>query len=273
VVWSADGVIVTNNHVVAGAASLQVAFADGQRVSAELIATDPLADLAVIRADRDGLPAATFAPSLPRVGELALAIGNPIGFEDSVTQGIISGLHRAIPGAAQRAPSLVDLIQTDAAISPGNSGGALVNERGEVVGVNVAYIPPNSVGAVSIGFAIPSPTVINIVQQLLESGVAVHPYTGIRPVTLTPQLAQRFNLKADHGVVVLAVESGGPAEAAGITPGDVITEIDGKRIDTAEDLLAAVAEHAPGDAVSVTLLRDGQEKSVTLILGEFPVSG
>ncbi|MFP5371033.1 MAG: S1C family serine protease, partial [Actinomycetes bacterium] len=162
VVWSDDGIVVTNDHVIAGANRVEVVFADGRRTDAEVIATDPRTDLAVLRSGRKDVPKATFATGLPRVGELAVAVGNPLGFENTVTAGVISGLGRAIPGAAQRAPALIDLIQTDAAISPGNSGGALVNARGEVVGINVAHIPP-AAGAESLGFAIPSPTVIDVV--------------------------------------------------------------------------------------------------------------
>jgi serine protease DegQ len=274
VVWSSDGVIVTNNHVVDGAGALVVAFADGQRVDAELIASDPRTDLAVIRADRQDLPPATFADTLPEVGELALALGNPIGFENSASQGIVSGLHRSVPGSAQVSAALVDLIQTDAAISPGNSGGALVNGDGEVMGINVAYIPPNSqAGAVSIGFAIPSTTVTDIVEQLLDDGTAEHPYIGIRPATLTSQLGQQLNVDADFGVAVLEVERGGPAADAGIEPGDVIQSVDGTRVDSVESLLGALREHAVGDTVTVTIVRAGEELDVDVTLGDLPPVG
>ncbi|MDQ3946445.1 MAG: trypsin-like peptidase domain-containing protein [Actinomycetota bacterium] len=158
VVWRPEGLVLTNHHVVDGARSVELAFADGKRASAQVVATDPLTDLALLRADRQGLPAAAFADDLPVVGELAVAIGNPLGFENTVTAGIISGLHRSIPGSAPRTQALIDLVQTDAAISPGNSGGALVDGDGKVVGINVAYIPPQA-RAVSIGFAIPAPTI------------------------------------------------------------------------------------------------------------------
>ncbi len=274
VIWSSDGKIVTNNHVVNGASQFQVAFADGQRVDASVIATDPRTDLAVMQADRDNLPTATFSDSLPQVGQLALAMGNPIGFENSVTQGIISGLHRSIPGSAQQSAALVDLIQTDAAISPGNSGGALVGGDGTVMGINVAYIPPNSQqGAVAIGFAIPATTVTNVVQQLLDSGTVEHAYIGIRPATLTQQLAQQLGTQADHGVAVISVEQGGPADDAGLQPGDIITALDGTELNTVEDLLGALREHSPGDQVSITIMRDGNERQLDITLGDLPVSG
>jgi serine protease DegQ len=141
VVWSADGVIVTNHHVIAQAERIQVAFADGRRSAARVQASDPATDLAVLRSDRRGLPAASFADRLPAPGELAIAIGNPLGFANSVTVGVVSGLHRGIPGSAAQTRALVDLLQTDAAISPGNSGGALVGPDAKVIGINEAYIP------------------------------------------------------------------------------------------------------------------------------------
>src|SRR5829696_133608 len=136
VVWSADGIVVTNNHVVEGHESVTIVFADGSQSDATVIATDPLSDLAIVRAERSDLPPAQFATAVPPVGSLVIALGNPLGFENSATAGIVSGTHRAIPGAAQQAPALVDLIQTDAAISPGNSGGALVDAAGQVIGIN-----------------------------------------------------------------------------------------------------------------------------------------
>ncbi|HET6380354.1 MAG TPA: trypsin-like peptidase domain-containing protein [candidate division Zixibacteria bacterium] len=269
VIWSADGLVVTNEHVVRGASRVEVVFADGQRSPAEVLATDPRTDLAVIRTERTGLPPATFAEELPRVGDLALAMGNPIGFENSVTAGIISGLHRSIPGAARQAPALVDLIQTDAAISPGNSGGALVDAEGRVVGINVAYLPPTG-GAVSIGFAIPAATVRDVVEQLLEDGTAEHAYLGIQPATVTQRMAQQFDLGVERGVVVLAVGAGTPAETAGIRPGDVITALDGQPLETAEELLAVLRGYAPGDEVTLTVVRRGDEMEITVRLGQLP---
>ena len=267
VVWDADGAVVTNHHVVAGATEVEVAFADGRRVDADVVATDPPTDLAVVRADRSELPAASFADALPRVGELAIAIGNPLGFENTVTAGIISGLGRAIPGAAQEAPALIDLIQTDAAISPGNSGGALVNADGRVVGINVAYIPPTA-GAESLGFAIPAPTVRDVVTQLLDEGRVRHAFFGVRPSRLTPEIARQLDVEQDRGVLVIEVTPGSPAASAGIEPGDVLLRAGDRELQSVEDFLAVLRGRDPGDSLDVTLARGGDERTVTVRLGE-----
>ncbi len=260
VVWAKDGTIVTNHHVIESAGTggqVEVAFADGRRVPGEVRASDPVTDLAVVQADRKDVPPATFQKSLPVVGELAVAIGSPLGLENTVTAGIISGLHREIPQADQQ--SLVDLLQTDAAISPGNSGGALVNGRGEIIGINEAYIPPSS-GAVSLGFAIPSTTVVDIVGQLLKDGRASHAYFGITPSAITPQIAGQLGLDRSTGVVVLTAESGGPAAKAGIRPGDVLIKMDDRDLDGIEDFLDELRQHKAGDRVQITLLRNGREQ-------------
>ena len=177
-----------------------------------------------------GLPAADFAenPSL-RVGELAVALGSPSGFQSTVTAGVISGLGREVPpevtGGQAQDPSLVDLIQTDAAISPGSSGGALANEDAEVVGINVAYLPPAQTGAVNIGFAIPSPTAVWVADQLIEDGEAHYPYLGVSLANLTPEIAEQFGISAESGVLVTNVDPKGPAAEAGIEPGNVLTAL------------------------------------------------
>jgi S1-C subfamily serine protease len=269
VVWDEDGVVVTNNHVVEGVARVIVVYADGKRADGQVIATDPLSDLAIVRTDRTDAPPARFATEIPPVGSLVIAIGNPLGFENSATAGIISGSQRAIPGAASQAPALVDLIQTDAAISPGNSGGALVDADMQVVGINVAYIPP-SAGSVSIGFAIPAPTVTDVVTQLLEDGTAEHAYLGVLPAALTPEIVQQFDIPVSEGALIVEVPADGPAADAGIQPGDVITAVGDTPVATVEDLLGALRRHKPGDKVSVTIVRDGEESTVDVTLGAFP---
>ena len=214
VIYDDDGSIVTNAHVVADAQAVSVTFADGSQADGQLVGIDPMVDLAVIRTTRDDLRAAGFSETTPVVGELAVAIGNPLGFENTVTAGIISGLERSIPGAGT---ALVGLIQTDAAISPGNSGGALVGPSGEVVGINVAYIPPAG-GAVAIGFAIPSAVVVDVADELLADGDVEHAFLGITPVALTPQLAEQYGIDADAGVLVVEVVPGGPRTSPGSGP-------------------------------------------------------
>jgi serine protease DegQ len=269
VVWSAEGVVVTNNHVVEGVDEVTVVYADGKRADGKVLATDPLSDLAVVQTDRTDAPPATFATEVPPVGSMAIALGNPLGFENSATVGIISGSHRAIPGAASQAPALVDLVQTDAAISPGNSGGALVGADTKVIGVNVAYIPP-SAGSVSIGFAIPAPTVTDVVDQLLSNGRAQHAYLGVLPAALTPEIVQQFDIQASEGALIVEVPSGSPADQAGIQPGDVVTGIGDTQVSTVEDLLGALRQAKPGDQVPVKVVRDGEEQTIDVTLGDFP---
>ncbi|MFL5685702.1 MAG: S1C family serine protease [Chloroflexota bacterium] len=271
VVWNADGVVVTNNHVVEGVDQVVVVYADGKRADGKVLATDPLSDLAVVQTDRKDAPPATFATEVPPVGSLAIALGNPLGFENSATAGIISGSHRAIPGAASQAPALVDLVQTDAAISPGNSGGALVGSDTKVIGVNVAYIPP-SAGSVSIGFAIPAPTVTDVVDQLLKNGRAQHAYLGVLPEALTPEIVQQFGIQVSEGALIVEVPSGGPAAKAGIQPGDVVTGVGDTDVSTVEDMLGALRQHKPGDSVPITIDRNGQEQTIDVTLGDFPTS-
>ena len=270
VIWDANGIIVTNNHVVEGRGQVEVVFATGERMPAMVRATDPLTDLAIVQVDRTGLPPARFADRPPQIGELAIALGSPLGFENSVTAGIISGLGREIPGAvAVGEVSLVDLIQTDAAISPGNSGGALVDARGQVIGINIAYIPPQA-RAVSIGFAVPSPTVIDVVTQLLQTGQVRHAYLGAQLQTLTPQIADRFGIRADSGVLVMFVQRGLPAAAAGLRDQDVITSVEGERVGGIGELLGQLRRHRPGDTITLGVLRDGRETRIPVTLGERP---
>jgi S1-C subfamily serine protease len=272
VVYQAGGVIVTNEHVVRGSTTVEIALADGSRTPGRVAATDESTDLAVIRAERTNLPPAKFQTALPRPGQTAIAMGSPLGFEGSVSAGIISGLGRGIPGSAGETRSLVDLIQTDAAISPGNSGGALVNGQGEVVGINEAYLPP-STGAVSIGFAIPSAVVVDTVDELLKNGRAEHAYLGVVPGSLTPQIAEALNIEAGPGVVVLDVSEGSPAATAGIRRGDVITKMGDQPVTTVEGLLGALRPHDPGESITVELRRGAKTESLTVKLAELPAGG
>lgn len=259
--------IVTNHHVIAGAAEIDVAIASGERLDARLVASDPRTDLALLSVERD-LPPATFARSVPPVGSLAVAIGNPLGFSGSVTAGIVSGVDRAIPSGGLT-PALVNLLQTDAPISPGNSGGALVGADGRVIGINVAHIPP-AARAVAIGFAIPAPTVIDVVRQLADDGRVEHPFLGVQLRPLTPDIAEQLEVPVDEGAIIALVEDGGPADAAGLRPGDVIVEAAGRAVSSVEDVLSALRRSEPGDELKLTIVRDDGRRTINVETGRRP---
>lgn len=267
VVYREDGTVVTNEHVVDGAEQVEIAFADGQRVPGRVVAADAGTDLAVVQVDRTGLPAARFQTELPQVGELAIALGSPLGLEGTATAGIVSGLGREIPGSAQQSTALVDLVQTDAPISPGNSGGALVDGQGDVIGINDAYIPP-SAGAVSLGFAIPGATVVDVVEQLLATGEVRTAFVGIRPGRITPQVAEQLGLARSEGVLVLDVVDGSPAAGADLQPGDVVTALGGEPVRSVEAFLGGLRGLDPGQRVPLVRVRQGDEQTVELTLGE-----
>lgn len=259
-------VVLTNQHVVAGASQVTIGYADGTSSPGTVLATDVVTDLALIRTERTGLPVPEYRVELPRPGDVALALGSPLGFEGTVTAGIVSGLSRDIPGSAAQTQSLVDLIQTDAAISPGNSGGALIDTAGRVIGINEAYIPPD-VGAVSIGFAIPSATAVDVAEQLLVDGTADHPYLGVSLSRLTPAIRQSLGVRSESGVLVLGVDPGGPAASAGVLEGDVITALVGQPVDSLEELLGTLRGTEPGKPVSITIERGGELRTVTVTIG------
>lgn len=271
VVYSADGLILTNEHVIRSATTVEVGFADGQRVEGTVKASDAVTDLALVQAKRTGLPKPTYQTNLPKVGEGALVLGSPLGFENTATAGIISGLHRSIPGSASNSLSLVDLIQTDAPISPGNSGGAVINMRGEVIGISEAYIPP-SAGAVSLGFAIPAATAVDVAEELLASGTAKHAYLGLTPGELTAQIADQLGIQGGSGVVVLAADTDGPAGRAGIRPGDVLQSMEGVELTTPEKLLAELRKRNPGDTVGFKVKRGDQSLDIKVDLTDRPAT-
>jgi len=199
---------------------------------------------------------------------LDVVLGSPLGLSHSVTSGIVSGLNRNLP-AGQGQPALVDLIQTDAPISPGNSGGAVVNADGEVIGISEAYIPPNQ-GAVALGFATPAATVVDVADQLLQSGKAQHAYLGIQPATLTPQIASSLGLSVQQGVLVYSVYPGTPAAQAGLQPGDVLTAMNGQPLASATDLQAQLRQLNPGQTVTLTDVRGNQTLSIKVTLTDRP---
>jgi S1-C subfamily serine protease len=276
VVYRDDGYIITNAHVVRGASDVEVAFADGSTEPVEVVGSDPNSEIAVLRVDRNDLPAATFkADEQPIVGQLAVAIGSPAGFEATVTAGIVSAVGREFPrelvgNDEEAASALVDLIQTDAAISPGNSGGALVDRDGNIVGINVAYLPPAETGAVNLGFAIPADTAISIADQLIETGEVTTPYLGVGTIPLTPEVAEQFGLSVESGELVDSVRPGSGAQEAGVRRGDVITAIEGEEVASYGDLLSTLRDYQPGDTVGLTIVRGGEERTIDVTLGERP---
>ena len=263
VIFRADGYIVTNNHVIAGAMEIIVSLADGRSVSGELIGTDEITDLAVVKIDADNLTAAEFGDSDDiMVGEPAIAIGNPLGleFQGSVTAGVISALNRTLNLNDRQ----FKLIQTDAAINPGNSGGALVNADGLVIGINSAKLAAN--GVEGMGFAIPINTVRDIVAELMEKGRVIRPWLGVGVFDKETAARQGYRLNADAGVYVEHVDKDGSAGAAGIRRGDIILEIAGKPVNTVGELRSAVAEQKVGTVIQVKLQRDDDIITVDVTL-------
>ncbi|MGV0852120.1 S1C family serine protease [Mycolicibacterium phlei] len=261
-----DDIVVTNAHVVGDDRRVTIEFADGTSSPGEVLATDTVTDLAVVRTERKNLPVPEYRTDLPRPGEIAIAIGSPLGFSNSVTVGVVSGLHRDIPGAATQSASLVDLIQTDASISPGNSGGALLDVEGRVIGINEAYIPPD-MGAVSIGFAIPTATVLDVADQLLTKGEVSHPYLGLSLSPISPSVRRRLGVRSEEGALVLALDRAAPAAAAGVRPGDIIVGFAGQPVSSVEDLLSALRRTSPGSRQQLVFERGGQRHEVTVTVG------
>ncbi len=267
VIVSADGYILTNNHVVAGADEIQVTLLDRREFKAKLVGADPKSDIAVIKVDAKDLPAITFADSDQiEVGDFALAIGNPFGIGQTVTSGMVSALGRSMALGLQ----YEDFIQTDAAINPGNSGGALIDVRGRLIGINTA-IYSRSGGFQGIGFAIPSNLARSVMEQLVRSGKVVRGYLGVTmQPEITDELAKQFLLKDRNGVLISEVAVGGPAAKAGLEPGDVITKFNGKDVKDSRALRFAVAAVAPGTEVPIEVVRRGKVETFKVTIAEQP---
>jgi Do/DeqQ family serine protease len=272
VIVSASGYILTNNHVVEKANSLKVQLSDGRELSGKVVGADPQTDVAVVKINADNLPTLPFANSdSARVGDLCFAIGNPFGEEHTVTMGIVSAKNRVL----QRQTYFQNFIQTDAAINPGNSGGALINARGQMIGMNTMILTGGSGfgdegGNIGIGFAVPSNLAKSVMDQIMKSGKVSRGYMGVTLQPLTPELAQQFGLKDARGAIVGDVTSGGPGDKAGLKQGDVITAIDGKHVEGADDLTMDVISHAPGSTVTLDVMRNGKPVQVHVTLGQRP---
>ena len=257
------GIIVTNNHVVGDAISIQVHLQDGTLLKAELVGHDPKTDIAVIRVKPDhDLPSVNFGDSdKARIGQWAVAIGNPFGLGGSVSLGIVSARGRDI-----NAGPYDDYFQTDAAINKGNSGGPLFNLQGEVIGVNTAIFSPSG-GSVGIGFSVPSNEAKSVAEQLVKFGETRRGWLGVKLQTLTPDVAEGLGMQKAHGALIADVTAGGPSEKAGVKAGDVIISFDGRAIDDSRVLRRVVAQTEVGKEIEVKVLRDGKEQVLNVTLG------
>jgi len=264
VIVSANGYILTNNHVVKGAEEIKVILYDKREFKGKVVGTDPRTDLAVVKIDAKDLPTLPLGDSGKlKTGDLVLAIGNPFGLNQTITMGIVSAVGRSNIGLAD----YEDFIQTDAAINPGNSGGALVNTSGELVGINTA-IYSTSGGYMGIGFAIPSDMAKAIMDSIIKQGKVIRGWLGVSIQDLTPDLAKSFGIKETEGALVAGVEKDGPADKAGMKRGDLITAVNGKKIEDSTSLRNLVASMAPGTKTDIRIVRDGKEQTLAVTLGE-----
>jgi Do/DeqQ family serine protease len=267
VVVSADGYILTNYHVVEAADEIEVSSNDGRKFKAKVVGADPESDLAVLRIPADAhLPAITFAnaDSL-RVGDVVLAIGNPFGVGQTVTSGIVSALGRSHLGIND----FENFIQTDAAINPGNSGGALVDTNGFLVGVNAAIFSQTG-GSQGIGFAIPVSLARDVMEQIIKNGSVTRGWIGVEVQEITPELAESFRMPSAEGSLIAGVMRGGPADKAGIRPGDVLLAIGDKKVKDAQNMLELIAALEPGKPGRITLRRDDRQLQVEAVIGKRP---
>ena len=269
VIISADGYIVTNNHVVEDATKLKVKLNDGRLFDAELVGTDPTTDIALIKIDSEDLPTLPFGNSDDlRLGEWVLAIGSPFDLQSTITAGIVSAKARDL-GVIPNEARIESFIQTDAAVNPGNSGGALVNTRGELVGINTV-IKSSTGSYVGYSFAVPETIVRKVVVDLKEYGVVQRAMLGVsyRPIdqTFIEQMGEETGIKTPGGLYVASVEEGSAASEAGIRKGDIIVAIDGAKTDDSSTMMEKMAQHRPNDKVKITLMRDGNKKEVVAVL-------
>jgi len=265
-VWSSEGIIVTNNHVVEGASRITVNFSDGTQVPAKLIGVDPDSDVAVLRVDAKKLLAAPIGTSSDLlIGETVIAVGNPFGLSGTVTTGVVSALGRSVP-SKEAGRTFTDFIQTDASINPGNSGGPLLNIEGRVIGINT-MIYANAQG---IGFAIPVDRAKKVIQDILRYGQVHSAWIGAVTATITPEEARRTGLRASRGALVARVIPGSPAQSAGLKAGDIITAVAGKPVDSREAFSTYTATVPSGQPLPLTISRDGSTQSISVRPSEAP---
>ena len=266
VIVSAQGYVLTNNHVIQGADEIRVALPDGRQTAAQLVGADVETDLAVLRVALDGLPVVAMGASERiRVGDVVLAIGNPFGVGQTVTQGIVSAKERNQLGLS----TFENFIQTDAAINPGNSGGALINAYGDLVGINTAIFS-RSGGSQGIGFAIPSRLAEGVLSSIIEHGRVIRGWIGVEVQMLTPALAESFGLSSTEGAVIAGVLRQGPAAKAGLAPGDIILRIEDQSIRDAPTFLKLITDRKPGQTLQVAGIRDGTHFTTEVVVTERP---
>ena len=266
VIVSPEGFVITNHHVIQGADDIQLVLSDGRRFSAKVRGTDPDSDIAVLKADATNLPAITLGHAEDlQVGDIVLAIGNPFGFGNTVTAGIVSALGRNFLGVNR----FEDFIQTDAAINPGNSGGALIDTAGNLIGINSTIF--SQTGASNgIAFSIPVSLAKTVFEQIIRDGEVTRGWLGIEPQSVTPDLAKALSLSPAEGVLIRSLQRGGPAERAGILVRDVFVEVAGKPTLSVPQLLSRIAELPPGSNARVRLVRDGKPVDIDVMVGKRP---
>lgn len=266
VIVSPEGLILTNHHVIEAADEIEVALADGRSLPARVVGSDPETDLAVLKVEEHNLPSITFGHSDQlSVGDVVLAIGNPFGVGQTVTQGIVSALGRSHLGIT----TFENFIQTDAPINPGNSGGALIDVEGNLVGVNSA-IYSRSGGSMGIGFAIPVSLAQQVMDQIVRQGSVTRGWIGIEAQDITPELAESFKLKEAQGALIAGVMRRGPADTAGIKPGDILVGVNGQPVRDSAGMLNLIAALQPGDAASLAIIRNQAEKAIPVVIGKRP---
>ena len=266
VIISPRGYILTNQHVVEAADEIEVALSDGKKLSAKVVGSDPETDLAVLHVDAQNLPPITLGQAAKlRVGDVVLAIGNPLGVGQTVTMGIISALHRT----GLRINTFENFIQTDAAINQGNSGGALIDTSGNLVGINTAILSQSG-GSIGIGFAIPVSTAKQVMDQLIATGSVTRGWVGVELQDITPELAESFKYGSTAGVLVAGVQRGSPADRAGIKPGDIVLTVDGKQVHDPDSMRGLIVALAPGRHIRIKLKRGQSEMELPVQVGKRP---
>jgi serine protease Do len=270
VIVSENGYVITNSHVVQGADRVRVTLATGKKVVGDVLGDDPTVDVAIVKLPLEDLPAAPLGDSdALNVGQGVIAIGNPLGFERTVTSGIVSATNRNLRGEGA---VLDNLIQTDASINPGNSGGPLVDLAGRVIGINTAVVQP-AYGAGGLGFAVPINTTKQVLQDIVKHGRVIRPWLGLSYIPITPELAQQYGLPVKQGAIVAEVTPNSPADRAGIQPEDILVQIGKAPIQDAGDLRSALRDREPGERLELRLVRpNGERRSVTLTVGEAPAA-